>query len=125
MVPLHLKLKAIDHEHNIHRDYEIVITQSLFGLWGVITAYGRCAQKGKQNLYHFETEAETKIFIHKTLQKRLTARKRIGCPYTLGNNMLDSSTLPLLRYWIHPQQLELLKNNHHVSDFSTVSTRNV
>ena len=77
----HLKLRAINPARNVNRVYEIHVGQGLFNTITVILAYGRYGKGFHQRLYSFDNTLQANAFIHKTLQKRLNAHKRIGCGY--------------------------------------------
>lgn len=102
----HLRLKAQHLERNINREYEILVYKVLFGLWGVILAFGRQGTKGTSKNYVFSTLQEAQKFVHKTVQKRLRAPKRIGCPYSLVTVKVDN--LDHLPQWLLPQQYQVL-----------------
>lgn len=102
----HLKIKAQKLERNINREYEILVYKVLFGLWGVILAFGRQGAKGISKNYVFLTLQEAQKFVHKTIQKRIRAPKRIGCPYSLVAVKVDH--LDHLSQWLQPQQYQVL-----------------
>jgi predicted DNA-binding WGR domain protein len=104
----HLRLQAQHLERNINREYEILVYKVLFGLWGVILAFGRQGKNGTSKNHAFSTLQEAQKFVRKTVQKRLKAPKRIGCPYSLVSVKVDN--LDHLSQWITPQQYEQLNN---------------
>lgn len=103
----HLRLKAQHHERNINREYEIVAYKVLFGLWGVVLAFGRKGTRGSSRNYVFTSLQEAQKFVHKTLQKRLRAPKRIGCPYSLVSVKVDHQDN--LQQWLSVQHLQALQ----------------
>ncbi len=105
----HLKLRAMDLDQNIDRDYEILVSKILFGLWGVTIAFGRHGVGGTYRNHTFETKEMARAFVYKTIQKRLKAPKRIGCSYAL----VDARALneERLSSWLTLEQQEFLKIN--------------
>jgi len=77
----HLKLRAINPARNVNRVYEIHVGRGLFNTITVILAYGRYGKGSHQRLHSFDNILQANAFIHKTLQKRLNAHKRIECNY--------------------------------------------
>ncbi len=77
------RLKAIDLDKGIFRWYEIKPIQDLFGHWSLIVSFGRINTKGRTKIISFDTVEEMHTGLHKILKKRLTAKNRIGCNYTL------------------------------------------
>ncbi len=80
-----IKLRAVLPEKNINRDYELRLEQVLFGIWSVTAAYGRHLTRGMIKHYLFETQDEAQAFLKKKLHKRLNAKNRIGCDYSIVN----------------------------------------
>ena len=105
----HLKLRAIDLEQNINRDYEIFVSKVFFNCWGVTLAFGRYGTKGTYKNYVFSTKEEAQQFVHKTIQKRLKAPKRIGCPYRVIS--AKTSQEEPLCLWFRRDQEKVLANN--------------
>ena len=110
MTLFHVKMRAVKPEANIHRDYEIWAQKVLFGFLGVTIAFGKHNRGtgGRHKNYIFETKKEAQQFVHKTIQKRLSAPKRIGCPYSLVSLKIDSEET--LENWLTPEQENHLKN---------------
>jgi excinuclease UvrABC nuclease subunit len=102
----HLRLKAQQFERNINRDYEIAVYKVLLGFWGVVLAFGRQGKKGDSRNYVFATLQEAQQFVRKTLQKRLRAPKRIGCPYFFVSVKVDSQET--LTQWLSPLHQQAL-----------------
>ena len=103
---LHLKLRAMTSDKITNRDYEIFVLKVLFGFYGVTLAFGRHGVRGTYKNHIFETKEEAKTFVCKTLKKRLTAPKRIGCPYVLVEAKVSDAEV--LDAWVTPEQVELL-----------------
>jgi hypothetical protein len=76
-----LTLRAILPEKNLDRDYTICIQKGLFGLWVLNIFYGKWGAGCRKLQYSFEKQEEAQDLIKKTLRKRLTSQKRIGCNY--------------------------------------------
>ncbi|WP_010303088.1 WGR domain-containing protein [Candidatus Odyssella thessalonicensis] len=77
------RLKAIDSDKGIYRWYEIKQAPDLLGRWSLIISYGRIGRKGRSKVMSFDSLEEKDKFLQKTLRKRLTSERRIGCNYTL------------------------------------------
>lgn len=88
---LHLILRAIKPESNLYRVYEIWLDKGLLGSWIVLTAYGRFECGTTQKNHSFSTLEDAKDFIDKTLIKRLSSEKRIGCNYELISKRFSSN----------------------------------
>ncbi|RZI45111.1 WGR domain-containing protein [Candidatus Finniella inopinata] len=102
MSVFYLKLRAVDRDRNIDRDYDILVLNVLFGCWGVTLAFGRHGTRGILKNYVFDSQEEAQRFVYKTLQKRLRAPKRIGCPYRLVS--AETSTDQDLSSWLVSEQ---------------------
>jgi hypothetical protein len=103
---LHLKLRAMTADKITNRDYEIFVLKVLFGFYGVTLAFGRHGLRGTYKNHIFETKEEAKAFVCKTLRKRLTAPKRIGCSYVLVEAKVSDAEI--LDAWVTPEQVERL-----------------
>ena len=81
---LTLAFEAHNSEQNHHRRYEVTLGRDLLDDWTVVIRYGRCGQ-GSQGKQFASPEAdEMKALIRDRLRRRLSAPKRIGCPYRLA-----------------------------------------
>jgi predicted DNA-binding WGR domain protein len=98
---IHLRLRALDWERNIDRDYDILVMRVLFGFWGVTVAFGRHGTRGSFRNHVFETQEEAQRFVYKSLQRRLRAPKRIGCSYCFVSS--ETSTDQDLSSWLAPE----------------------
>ena len=78
----------------------------------VTLAFGRHGLRGTYKNHIFETKEEAKIFVCKTLKKRLTAPKRIGCPYVLVEAKVSDAEV--LDAWVTPEQVENLTTSIHL-----------
>ena len=78
-----LALEAHSDEQNHHRRYEIVVGRDLLDDWTVSVRYGRVGQGGQEQRYASKDASEIRAIIRDKLQRRLSAPKRIGCPYRL------------------------------------------
>lgn len=110
----HVKLRAVDSQKNINRDYEVLVMKVLFGFWGVTLAFGRHGTQGTLRNHTFETKEAAQKFVRKILQKRLTAPKRIGCSYGLVS--VDVAKEEVLSFWVSPDQESRLKNQHDLQE---------
>jgi hypothetical protein len=69
-------------ELNHHRRYQITIGRDLLDHWTVSITYGRSGQGGQEKRFASSRE-EVRAIIRDRLRRRLSAPKRIGCPYRL------------------------------------------
>jgi hypothetical protein len=79
------RLIARDDTRNIKREYIIFKSESLFGDSLVNIFYGREKSRGHHLTIQFKDETEADNYIKKSLNKRLTSKKRIGCNYKFIN----------------------------------------
>ena len=78
---LTLTLEAHHPAGNCHRWYEVRIGRDLLGDWTLCLAYGRTGQAG-QRLRLAGPEADRlKARVRDHLLRRLSAPRRLGCPY--------------------------------------------
>ena len=76
-----IELAAIDEARNIKRRYSISAYYDLFGWVIVRTSWGRIGKQGSSAVHCFRNSHDALTFIRKVLQRRATARSRIGVPY--------------------------------------------
>jgi hypothetical protein len=76
-----IKLQAVNPERNVYRAYEVHLTRGLFNLWMVQIGYGRLGSRGHTHSHSFETHHEALAFIAKSLKRRQSAPRRLGCAY--------------------------------------------
>lgn len=82
---LALSFEAHNAEKNHHRRYEMTLGRDLFGCWTVSIRYGRTGRSGGRELHYTAPEAEEmRAILRDRLRRRLSAPKRIGCPYRLA-----------------------------------------
>ena len=74
---------------NHHRRYQITVGRDLLDDWTVAICYGRSGQGGQEKRFASHKPEEVRGIIWERLRRRLSARKRIGCPYRL--TMLNSA----------------------------------
>ena len=97
---LTIAFEAHHMERNHHRRYEIVIGRDLLDDWTVSICYGRTGMGGHVLQYGGLQAAELQAIVRERLRRRLSAPRRIGCPYRLTSfnaaNGFDATTwLPL------------------------------
>ena len=80
---LTLTVEAHNGPQNHHRRYEISIGRDLFDDWTVTIRYGRVGQGGQERRYGSRDMEPLRAVIRQSLRRRLSAPRRIGCPYTL------------------------------------------
>jgi WGR domain len=74
-------LEARAPERNIWRSYHIAMGQDLFGNWIVELTYGRIGAKGRKQTILAGNEEEARRYMQQCLNRRKSARKRIGINY--------------------------------------------
>ena len=80
---LTLAFEAHHGERNHHRRYEVRIGRDLFDDWTVAIRYGRVGQGGQERRYGSPEPDALRKVIRDRLRRRLSAPRRIGCPYRL------------------------------------------
>jgi hypothetical protein len=81
---LSVAFEAHHPERNHHRRYEVVIGRDLLDDWTVAIRYGRTGQTGRDLRYSAREATAIRAIIRDRLRRRLSAPKRIGCPYRLA-----------------------------------------
>lgn len=92
---LTVAFEAHSAERNHHRRYEVVLGQDLLDDWTVAIRYGRVGQGGRVLRFASPRREEVRAVIRDRLQRRLSAPRRIGCPYRLAT----LSTAPGIDAW--------------------------
>lgn len=80
---LNVAFEAHNAERNHHRHYEITVGKDLLDDWTVSIRYGRTGQGGRVLRYAGQDAGKLQSIVKERLRRRLTAPKRIGCPYRL------------------------------------------
>jgi predicted DNA-binding WGR domain protein len=80
---LTVTLEARNPERNHHRRYQIILGRDLLDAWTVAIRYGRIGQGGQEWRQGSARPEEIRAVIRDRLRRRLSAPKRIGCPYRL------------------------------------------
>ena len=81
---LTVAFEAHHAEKNHHRRYEVMVGRDLLDDWTVAIRYGRIGQGGQERRYASPKPEEMQAVIRDRLRRRLSAPKRIGCPYRLA-----------------------------------------
>lgn len=81
---LTVAFEAHNTERNHHRHYRVTVGRDLLDDWTVAIRYGRTGQGGRELRYAAAGADEMKAIIRDRLRRRLSALKRIGCPYRLA-----------------------------------------
>jgi hypothetical protein len=68
---------------NHHRRYAVTVGRDLLDDWTVAICYGRSGQPGRETRYAGPEANAMRAIIRDRLRRRLSAPKRIGCPYRL------------------------------------------
>jgi WGR domain len=80
---LTVALEAHHTELNHHRRYQITLGRDLLDDWTVSITYGRAGQGGQEKRFASPKAEEVRAIIRDRLRRRLSAPRRIGCPYRL------------------------------------------
>lgn len=80
---LTLAFEAHHAERNHHRHYEVRIGRDLLDDWTVAIRYGRVGQRSQERQYGSPELETIRTILRDRLRRRLSAPKRIGCPYRL------------------------------------------
>jgi predicted DNA-binding WGR domain protein len=81
---LSVAFEAHNSEQNHHRHYAVTLGRDLLDDWTVAIRYGRTGQAGRELHYAAADPDAMKAVVRDRLQRRLSAPKRIGCPYRLA-----------------------------------------
>jgi len=76
--------EAHNAEKNHHRRYQVTVGRDLLDDWTVSIRYGRTGQSGRELRYVAAEPEAMRAVIRDRLRRRLSAPKRIGCPYRLA-----------------------------------------
>ena len=68
---------------NHHRRYQITVGRDLLDDWTVSICYGRIGQRGHVLCFANREADKLRAIVRDRLRRRLSAPKRIGCPYRL------------------------------------------
>lgn len=75
--------EAHNPEKNHHRRYQVTVGRDLLDDWTVAIRYGRAGQGGHEKRFASPKAELVRAIIRDRLRRRLSAPKRIGCPYRL------------------------------------------
>jgi predicted DNA-binding WGR domain protein len=81
---LTVAFEAHNAEKNHHRHYAVTVGRDLLDDWTVAICYGRTGQAGRVLRYAAAEADAMRAVIRDRLRRRLSAPKRIGCPYRLA-----------------------------------------
>jgi len=76
-----IALQAKDVAANRLRSWQIEAGPDLFGVWVMTVRFGRIGTAGRAVDYHFASEEKMRSFVRAGLQRRRTAKRRIGVAY--------------------------------------------
>jgi hypothetical protein len=80
---LYIILRAARPEFGHDRGYQIKLGIDLFNQWFVTVSFGRYKTLGTNQTKYFNTRKEAYQFIDRSLKRRLSSPRRIGCPYQM------------------------------------------
>jgi hypothetical protein len=81
---LTVAFEAHNAEKNHHRRYQVTLGRDLLDDWTVAICFGRTGQAGREIRYAASQKEAMRAIIRDRLRRRLSAPKRIGCPYRLA-----------------------------------------
>lgn len=81
---LTVAFEAHHAEKNHHRRYQVTVGRELLDDWTVAICYGRTGNAGRELRYAAAQAEQIRAIIRDRLRRRLSAPKRIGCPYRLA-----------------------------------------
>jgi len=81
---LTIAFEAHNAGKNHHRRYEVSVGRDLLDDWTVAIRFGRTGQGGQERRYASAEPQAMQAVIRDRLRRRLSAPKRIGCPYQLA-----------------------------------------
>jgi hypothetical protein len=95
----YITLVAIHPERNVRHSYRLSLGRNLLGDWTVELRYGRIGQRGQERRIVWHSLEEGRRLARTYLRRRISAPRRIGCPYRVANfdpgqTDLLSSALP-------------------------------
>ncbi|MGB3472079.1 MAG: WGR domain-containing protein [Erythrobacter sp.] len=79
----HEHWQAVDPQRGIARDYQLIITQDLFGWTIVERQWGRIGTKGQSIRNSFPDPIRAQRFANTIRRRRASAKSRIGVAYRL------------------------------------------
>jgi predicted DNA-binding WGR domain protein len=80
---LEIALRAENPLTNCWRDYTLLLGRDLLGDWCLSVHWGRIGAAGSMAMHGFGNRNEAVAFAGTLLKRRLSAPRRIGCPYRL------------------------------------------
>lgn len=80
---LEIVLRAENPATNCHRDYTLALGRDLLGDWCVCVRWGRIGARGSLAISGFGDRGAAIAFAGTLLRRRLSAPRRLGCPYRL------------------------------------------
>ena len=80
---LEIALRADNPATNCWRDYHLLLGRDLLGDWCIAVRWGRVGTAGSIAIHGFGSRDDAVAFVGVLLKRRLTAPRRIGCPYRL------------------------------------------
>jgi predicted DNA-binding WGR domain protein len=83
MTAFNASLEARDPARGLFRSYQLAAGIDLLGDWLVEVTYGRIGTKGRYLRYFAADEAAARKIVRHCLQRRGTAKRRIGVGYQI------------------------------------------
>lgn len=79
----HIVLHALEPGRNVRRAYRLSLGQNLFGEWTIELRYGRIGQLAQHRQVTCGSLEEARRVARSYLRRRMSAPRRIGCPYRI------------------------------------------
>jgi hypothetical protein len=87
---LTVAFEAHNSEKNHHRRYQVTVGRDLLDDWTIAICYGRTGQGGRETRYAAAEADDMRVVIRDRLRRRrLSAPKRIGCPYAFSSILVS------------------------------------
>lgn len=103
-----IALEAHHEERNHHRRYEVAVGQDLLRDWTVVIRFGRIGHTLQQVQFAASRPEVARAVVAERLRRRLSAHRRIGCPYVLRELFVREGVSTL--EWIPVDVLNSLVN---------------
>lgn len=88
-----IALEAIDPRENVFRRYILDVSEDLFGHWIVTRQWGRIGASSQSATNSFADWEDRDRFVRGLLQRRRSAKQRIGVGYKIAAQSIDANTL--------------------------------
>lgn len=88
-----IALEAIHPQGNVFRRYILDVSEDLFGHWIVTRQWGRIGASSQSATNSFERQEDRDRFVRALLQRRQSAKQRLGVGYKIAAQSSDAADL--------------------------------